>query len=747
MDIGTALLWLSLLFAVGTLACSFFLWATKKVIYRNLAIFSTVFCMLALTGAYIVLTKYFLDDNFDIHYVWGHSGTNLAWYLKFSGVWAGQEGSLLLWVWIIIIPYAIYDLFRFIKTRREEEDYDDDSDDEYETTFNVHDWTRVIIIGVTLLFFLLLLLHDPFEATHTYEVTYNNGSTGTVDPSTMPGGQGMNPMLRNMWMVIHPPLLFIGYALITIPFAASLAYSITGDRNWSKISLQWSRLAWLFLTLGIGIGALWAYVALGWGGYWAWDPVEVGSLIPWITLTAFMHAQIKNQKKKEYRILTPILGTATLVLVIFATYITRSGEWFSVHAWAETEVGRILLASMAIISIFSALIILRAFLITLAENREYQSYKFIPEKWESWLMFLAVITLIIITIITFYALYSTRSGINPGLFEAWLAPITFILVIVLSICLGWKLFGKENLGYLIAWLLIAGVACAILLPGRLFPGTEEKFLFDNTTDHDIIGFLVPFIIIGAIASLYKIIKALRMKSKINAFRKISAHIIHLSVVFIIIAYAASQTMAEDKKEQLNESQTLEMNEYKVKVIDIEIIEDTGNIDSNEYWDTWYATIEVYKNDVLIKEDKMEITYRYNYNQQGQRYYSMIMSSTVLVDSQLGEDLYINFKGINDDTIELEVQTIPLMPLLWAGMWLMMIGIIIRMAVDFIPRRRKERADYEDLDESEDDLDLGEPDMVRDIKRPSRATAVPRRSRTGKTDEDYEKMLEEELKNL
>ena len=186
---------------------------------------------------------------------------------------------------------------------------------------HVFDWTITISMAVVVVFMILIFVKNPFD---------------DVDPDLLdykPDGNGLNPLLRNLWMTIHPPLLFVGYAFVTIPFAASMANLISDDRRWSRISLQWSRVAWLFLTLGIGIGAIWAYVELAFGGYWAWDPVEVGSFIPWFTLTAFLHAQLMNKRKGEYNIIVSILGMATFVLVIFATYITRCGVWDSVHAW------------------------------------------------------------------------------------------------------------------------------------------------------------------------------------------------------------------------------------------------------------------------------------------------------------------------------------------------------------------------------------------------------------------------------
>ena len=520
MDIGTILIRTSLLLALGVLGCTILHRLTKNKFYRDYQIYFVIACFGAITFAYLLLTYYFLISNFDIHYVWYNSSKNLVWYLKFAGVWAGQEGSLLLWVWIILLALSIEEIIQFLRQRKISKqlnlDHDGYNVSNKETNANrIFDWTRTIVILVVLVFLILLIIKDPFEPIHLHEIKDSDGAIGTIDPEDYPGGHGMNPMLRNIWMVIHPPLLFIGYAFITIPFAASLAYSITNDRKWTKISLQWSRLAWLFLTLGIGIGAIWAYIALGWGGYWSWDPVEVASLIPWITLSAFLHTQLMNKRKNEYGIITPLLGTVTFVLVIFATFITRSGLWTSVHAWSETEIGLVLIATMVCTLVLSALIILRSFIIRnrlkniVEKNNDTGMEK--QNNWDSLAMMGTIIIFATLTLITFVVLINTRGEIKPEYYETKLAPFVLILLAVMSICLCWRYFGKENSIYVIAWTMLTGVVCAVVLPIYLFPGKPEPFYYAMISTHHIVGFLIPFTILVIMAAIYKIIKQMKIK--------------------------------------------------------------------------------------------------------------------------------------------------------------------------------------------------------------------------------------------
>jgi cytochrome c-type biogenesis protein CcmF len=737
MDIGIILIWLGLLLCLGTIFFSFLTLFFDMKQFRKYAVLATLACVLVITFAYLLLTYYFLTSNFNIHYVWYNSSENVEWYLKLSGVWAGQEGSLLLWGWLILLSLGIEELIQYRRKRKkmieselEDEDYDED---EANNNDYIYDWTRAIVMGVALVFLILLVIKNPFEATHMHKITYTNGATGYLNPDDYPGGHGMNPMLRNLWMVIHPPVLFIGYAFITIPFAASMAYAINGDKKWADISIQWSRWAWLFLTLGIGIGGLWAYVALGWGGYWAWDPVEVGSLVPWITLSAFLHTQLMNKRKNQYKFITPILATLTFLLVIFATFITRSGMWESVHAWSETELGQILLITMIGTIVLSSIVILRSFILRKGGESIDDLFDFKPKmSWDKLSMFGSVIVFGLLTLVTFVGLIMTMSKPDIAFYETSLAPAIIILLVAMVVCLGWRHIGKENTAYALGWALLLGIACAVFLPSYLFPGDARDFYGGTINSHHIVGFLIPLSFLVIIAAIIRIAKSIKRKSLRTTLKSISPHIIHIGVALIIISYGASQTMVVEGKERLHEGDTLKIGDYKIQLKEIKVVENTGDLDSNEYWDTWFVTIEIYKDDILVEKGELNIVYSFNFNNQGQRYYSMIMTSEVYVANMAFEDVYINFLGINDNEIELSVKVIPMMQFLWGGMWLFTIGIIIRIAVDYLPSKKKE------LDEFRE-----ERRIPRDRRRKDMRTGL----KPKKDKKYYENKLERELKRL
>ncbi|MCK5291296.1 MAG: cytochrome c biogenesis protein CcsA [Thermoplasmata archaeon] len=304
MEIGTVLVYLSLVLATASVASSLSHIYTKDRRHRNVSRFLVFLCFTTTTATFFLLVYYFLEPNLGIHYVHGHTSTAYPWYYKLTGLWAGEEGTIVLWVWLISLSIIIEEAIQGWRAKKAGVD---------DKAVLLYDWIRAISMIILIAFLVLLINTDVFKATTTFDLV------------SFPGGKGINRLLLTPLMIAHPPVEFAAYAFMTLPLASALAYLITGDKKWTDSSLQWSRLSWLFLSLGIGIGALWAYTVLGWGLYWGWDPVEVANLIPWIALTGFVHTQSYFRKRKQYNFLAPLLAVVTFVLIIFATFETRSG--------------------------------------------------------------------------------------------------------------------------------------------------------------------------------------------------------------------------------------------------------------------------------------------------------------------------------------------------------------------------------------------------------------------------------------
>ncbi len=320
---------------------------------------------IALVSIALVLLVYaFLASRLDLEYVFLYSRVGDPWHIRLVGVWAAQKGTILLWT--AMTAWAI--LWFQAKSRRSARVCDDEG--------FVRQWT---LMFSTLIYVAFLWL---------------SARQGTFNPTAeallvaRPDGNGLNPLLHSPYILIHPPLEFLGYALLTAPAAAALAYLATGDRRWSAVVRLESRVAWIMYTLGLAIGGMWAYTTLSFGGYWAWDPVEVANLVPWIILTAFLHARSQHESHGGHRVLAPLLAIASLGMTWFQTVATRSGLWISVHAFTDptgtfardpflrlVNILHVDEAVAAIVGIMAALLFLTLALATRASTKEHSPYR------------------------------------------------------------------------------------------------------------------------------------------------------------------------------------------------------------------------------------------------------------------------------------------------------------------------------------------------------------------------------------
>src|SRR5687767_11946757 len=277
---------------------------------------------LALAVASVSLWKGLLSHDFNIQYVWAYTSRNLPTPYTVAAFWAGQKGSLLFWAVVLSLFAALAQL---LTSRRQAS-------------------LLPYVAGVTHLvtaFFISVMLfaENPFERM----------------AFTPLDGRGLNPQLQNVGMVVHPPMLYLGYISITIPFAFAIAALLSRriDTGWIHAIRKWTLLSWLFLSIGITLGMWWAYVELGWGGYWAWDPVENASLLPWLTMTAFLHSVMIQEKRGMLKRWNFGLIIGTFLLSIFGTFITRSGVIASVHSFTQSPVGWWFLGFLIVVGVWA----------------------------------------------------------------------------------------------------------------------------------------------------------------------------------------------------------------------------------------------------------------------------------------------------------------------------------------------------------------------------------------------------------
>ncbi len=318
---------------------------TSKKQWHRSAAYALHGVTLLFTTAVMILLALLLQRNFQIQYVASYTNLALPTVYLFSALWAGQEGSLLFWGWLISLCSSVFiwknplDSTHSQKPQKTNEDQPPPRQNTAESEQTAY---TLIALAVVLGFFLILLLvmANPFERLDFVPQD----------------GKGMNPLLQNLYMAIHPPLLFIGYAGFIVPFALAFGILGTGTIKAEKLNTirRWTLFAWYFLGMGIILGAHWAYLELGWGGYWAWDPVENASFIPWLTGTALLHTLALQRRKGLLKLWNIFLCILTFALCIFATFVTRSGMIESVHAFGESAIGYYFLAFLTLIFLVMA---------------------------------------------------------------------------------------------------------------------------------------------------------------------------------------------------------------------------------------------------------------------------------------------------------------------------------------------------------------------------------------------------------
>lgn len=409
--------------ALGLSVLIFFIFAYGIVMRNRLGVkaaqIGLALLFLAVTLATGVLLYAFLTHNFQIEYVANYSSTHSSLFYLITGVWAGQEGSLLFWLWLV-------SLFTFIVLL-----YNRDEEDRLSQT-------ALSILTFIQGFFLLLVAvpASPFKEAATEAAT------------KLTEGFGLNPLLQHPMMVLHPPTLFAGYSAYAVPFAFALASLIfrRSDDYWIKKTRWWTLFAWVFLGIGIILGAIWAYEELGWGGYWAWDPVENSSLIPWLVGTALIHSMSIYQKRKQFMIWTFSLTIVTFLLCIYGTLLTRSGV-SPIHSFPATSILFYLLAFIVFSSIYSfALLWLRRD--SLQSEHEVQSALSAESGF--------LINNIVFVMLTVIVLYGTSLPLFTGAGQAagseealmvsadfynrFCAPLAYFLLFVIALCpiLSWR---------------------------------------------------------------------------------------------------------------------------------------------------------------------------------------------------------------------------------------------------------------------------------------------------------------------
>jgi cytochrome c-type biogenesis protein CcmF len=607
----------------------------------------------AVTAAAFALVWAVFANDFSITYIVEHSNRALPGAYKFSALWAGQEGSLLLWAWLL-------GAFGFVLRLTHTKDV------------RLYAYAGAILAGVQVFFLALLNFEAPPFALLRGQIPDD--------------GYGLNPLLQYPEMVIHPPLLYLGYVGFTVPFAfalGALMMRYPGEK-WIRITRNWTLVTWLFLTAGIFLGMHWAYAVLGWGGYWSWDPVENASLMPWLTGTAFLHAVIMQEKKGMMKSWNVWLIFSTFMLSILGTLLTRAGLVSSVHAFSQSSIGYWFMVFLVIVMA----VCIFTYILNHDHLKSERSLESLISRESSYLFNSLVFAAACFVIlwgtlfpvlsefvegnkITYDAVWYNRVAVPIGLFLLFLTGIGPLLP---SRSTAFKNIRREFvLPVIVLWATFFICLAAGLRPWK-------NGAFDQGSFYALVAFALAAGVLTAIFSEFlrgakvvarqyerNIFSAAILLVRLNT-RRYGGYFIHIGVVIVVVGLAGSAfNQSEEREMALNDK--LSIGPYTLQC--------TGfTQDSNENYNTEYALLDVYKNG--NKAFQMTPEKRvYLASQQPQ--------TMVAIHSVLLWDLYVVYEGANPDTGRpiIKAYLNPLVSWIWVGVVLMVLGTLVAL----VPSRK------------------------------------------------------------
>ncbi len=491
-----------------------------------------------LTVCVVVLEAAFLRSDFSVELVAQHSSTTTPTGYKLTALWGSQGGSLLLWAWVLSI--ASSGVLWLTRERHRE----------------IVPWATAVLAGIGLFFTCLMLFGaNPFAR---------------LDPAPLEGA-GLNPLLRHPAMAIHPPMLYSGYVLWSIPFAFAIgalaARSL--DASWIRSTRRFALVAWMFLSIGILLGARWSYSELGWGGYWGWDAVENASLMPWLVGTAFLHSVMVQEKRGMLKVWNVSLIVATFTLALLGTFLVRSGILESIHAFGASTVGTPLLFLIGFVILGSAALIVSR----LGELRSERRIESLASRESVFLVnnLLLVGLAAVIFWGTFFPLISEaltgeKSSLGPPWFDDYTAPLAIGLVLFTGIgpLLAWRQISAGTLWRLVRWPIAAAVAGVLALIA-LTDALERPMA--------LVLFAFAFFALAALSSeLWRGAAAqhslsgggrLRALARVVARnrRRYGGYVVHAGIAILFIAVAASSSFQTSRDVRMLPGESAEVNEF------------------------------------------------------------------------------------------------------------------------------------------------------------------------------------------
>ena len=612
----------------------------NRLIDSGIGAFYTVAALLTVASGIIIYA--FVSGDYSIKYVQRYSDSVQPLFYKITAYWGGLDGSVMFWVFLLSVFGTV--AVRVNRERHRE----------------LIPYVVAITAMVEMFFLFLMLAHNNPFATYLTE--------------TPTDGAGLNPLLQNFYMAIHPPTMYLGFVGLTIPYAFGMAALITGhlDDSWLRAVRRWTMFSWFFLSLGLTLGMIWAYEELGWGGFWGWDPVENAGALPWFTATAFLHSVMVQERRGMLRVWNVTLVIITFLLTIFQTFMTRSGIVQSVHAFGEDpELGQMFIIFMITIAVISfGLVIYR--LPMLKARNELESWAsregaFLANNWI--LLFSAFFILFATMFPTITeAISGERMTVGPPFFNQWMTPIGLMLLFLTGVgpLLAWRKTSMGNMMQQFLWptvsaLVVGGIVVALgvrvwssgicfALCGFVFGTISQEYLRGANVRRATSG-----------ADLFTAMIGLVGRNK----RRYGGYIVHVGIVLMFLGFAG-EGLSTDEQLLLKPGSEAAVGHY---IIRLDAIRATD--DGQKQMVTGHITVKNAEGQELGKLYPAKWYFRKHEQEP---------TTEVAIRHSIAEDLYIVMAGyeLQEQTASIEVHVNPLINWIWVGFGVLAIGTMIAL---------------------------------------------------------------------
>jgi cytochrome c-type biogenesis protein CcmF len=600
------------------------------------------FAVVLLAAVVLVIAAF--QNDFSIAYIFHHSNRDLPAPYKFATLWSGQEGSLLFWSLLL----AAYGLVLRLR---------------YRTDPRLFAYASMVIAAVQVFFLLLLNF-----AAHPFAIM--QGSLPT-------DGNGLNPLLQYPEMVIHPPMLYLGYVGFTVPFAFALGALIMRypGEKWIHITRRWTMVTWGFLTCGIFLGAHWAYSVLGWGGYWGWDPVENASLMPWLTGTAFLHSVMMQEKRGMLKTWNMWLIFATFGLSIFGTFLTRSGVVSSVHAFAQSSIGDWFVAFLALIFAVCVLFYVK----NRSHLRSEHKLESLVSRESSFLFNNLLLLVACFTVLwgTLFPVLSewvqgNKVTVGPPFFNRVNIPVALLLLLLTAVgpLLAWRRTSTESLKRNFMWPAIGALGVGVLLIAfGMRPWTDASYFYSLMTI--MLSVLVALTVVSEFVRGGRVIAGHSGQNLLSSMvqlahrntRRYGGYVVHFGVIVVMIGFAGS-AFNRDAEKEMGFGDKMTIGPYTL------VCQSYTQDDNPNYGSEW-AVLNVFKNGKQIATLNPE-----------RRFYKASQQTSTIVANRSTplEDLYLVYEGQNQDTGRpiIKAHLNPLVMWIWVGVWIIIAGTMLAM---------------------------------------------------------------------